>query len=249
MSSASDIPLSGDLPQHVAIIMDGNGRWAQARGMSRTEGHRRGADAARKTIEAIKEIGIPFVTIFAFSSENWNRPDAEVGDLMDLMRHYLRKETAELHKTGARLRVIGQRDRLPRDVQDMIQKAEDLTRDNTQLTVQIALSYGGRDDIVTAARRIAKLVKQSDLEADAIDETVFSNYLMTAGVPDPDLLIRTSGEARISNFLLWQCAYAEFYFTETLWPDFGKDDVLKAIQSFQKRNRRFGAIDQSRSKA
>ncbi len=233
------------LPRHVAIIMDGNGRWATARGLTRTEGHRKGAEAARHAVEAAGELGIKYITLFAFSSENWNRPADEVNDLMNLLRYYLKKETAELHKNGARIRVIGDRTALPHDIVKLIENAENLTRDNTKITVVLALNYGGRQDIVSAAKDLAKQVKAGEADLSQIDENSFSGYLMTGDIPDPDLMIRTSGESRISNFLLWQMAYAELYFTDTLWPDFSKKDLEQAVAYFAGRDRRYGGLSQS----
>jgi len=230
------------LPRHVAIIMDGNGRWAAARGLSRIEGHRKGAEAAQRAVEAARDLGIRYVTLFGFSSENWNRPVAEVEGLMGLLRYYLKKETDELHKSNACLRVIGDRSRLPQDIVDMIVQAEGITKDNSGLTVVIALSYGGRQDIVFAAREVARAAAAGKIAPDDICESVFSSYLMTAGIPDPDLMIRTSGENRISNFLLWQLAYAEMFFTNTLWPDFSRVDMEAALSFFAGRERRYGGL-------
>jgi undecaprenyl diphosphate synthase len=228
-------------PAHVAIIMDGNGRWAKSRGLPRIAGHRRGAESVRRAITASVELGVSYLTLFGFSSENWKRPTDEVNDLMGLLRHYLRGEIAELHKQGVRMKVIGDRARLAPDIVTLIDNAETLTRDNKRLTLIVALSYGGRDDIVQAARKLAEDVAAGRIQAKDIDETRLSSSLFTAGIPDPDLLIRTSGEQRISNFLLWQLAYTELVFTETLWPDFGRDDLEKAISDYHGRERRFGA--------
>jgi len=227
-------------PAHVAVIMDGNGRWAKARSLPRIAGHRRGADAVRATIEAAIEQGVRHLTLFGFSSENWKRPVDEVNDLMGLLRHYLRAELAELHRNGVRLRVVGERGRLAPDIVRLIANAEETTRENTRLDLTIALSYGGRADIVQAAQRLAREVAAGRLEPDAIDERRFGDALWTHGTPDPDLLIRTSGEKRISNFLLWQCAYAEFVFVDTLWPDFGKREFADAVAEFRRRERRYG---------
>jgi undecaprenyl diphosphate synthase len=228
------------LPRHIAIIMDGNGRWAQARGLPRVAGHRRGAEAVRRAVTAAGDLGIPFLTLFGFSSENWKRPAAEIDDLMGLLRHYLRREIAELHRRGARLKVIGELDRLAPDIVGLIDRAVALTRDNCAVTLTIALSYGGRAEIVAAVRRIAREVAGASLAVEAIDEACFGRHLFTADLPDPDLLIRTSGEQRISNFLLWQCAYAELVFTKTLWPDFAKSDLEQAIDEYCGRERRYG---------
>jgi undecaprenyl diphosphate synthase len=228
-------------PAHVAIIMDGNGRWAKARSLPRIAGHRRGAEAVRRTVTAAGELGIAYLTLFGFSSENWKRPVGEVDDLMGLLRHYIRAEIAELHTKGVRLQVIGDRTRLPSDIVTLIDNAEAVTADNRGLRLTIALSYGGRAEIARAARLIAGAVKAGDLAPEAVDEAVFARYLLTADMPDPDLVIRTSGEQRISNFLLWQTAYSELVFTGTLWPDFGKGDLEKAVRDYHARDRRYGA--------
>jgi undecaprenyl diphosphate synthase len=233
-------------PVHVAIIMDGNGRWATARGLPRIAGHRTGAEAVRRTVKAAAELGIGYLTLFGFSSENWKRPLPEIDGLMGLLRHYLRGEIAEIHRNGVRLRVIGQRARLAPDIVTLIENGEALTRDNTGLQLTIALSYGGRDEIAAAARALAQQVAAGTLDPDAIDEMMVGEHLLTADMPDPDLVIRTSGEQRISNFLLWQTAYAEFSFTDTLWPDFAKSDLEKAVQDFHGRDRRYGASVGSR---
>ena len=234
------------LPRHVAIIMDGNGRWAQARGLPRIAGHRQGADAVRRTLVAAGELGIPYLTLFGFSSENWKRPRDEIESLMGLLRHYLRSEIAELHRHGVRLRIIGERDRLAGDIAGMIRNAEILTCDNDRMNLTIALSYGGRAEIVAAARAIAAEVIAGKLALDHIDEAAVGRHLFTSELPEPDLLIRTSGEQRISNFLLWQCAYAELVFTKTLWPDFGRVDLEQAVADFGGRERRYGASVSSR---
>ena len=227
---------------HVAIIMDGNGRWARARGLPRTMGHRQGVEAARKVIKAAAEAGVSHLTLFGFSSENWKRPRAEVQYLMGLLRSYLRRNVEELHEAGIRLSVIGERDALPADIVDLIADAERLTRDNAGLHLTIALNYGGRADIVAAARRLAARVEAGMLAAEEIDESAFGAHLSTAGLPDPDLMIRTSGEQRVSNFLLWQLAYAEMAFVEKYWPDFTGEDLTSVLAEFRRRDRRFGAI-------
>jgi undecaprenyl diphosphate synthase len=229
------------LPRHIAIIMDGNGRWAQARGLPRIAGHRRGAEAVRRTLKAVGDLGIPYLTLFGFSSENWKRPLDEVDDLMGLLRHYLRGEIAELHGRGVRLRVIGDLGRLAPDLVTLIANAVALTRDNTGINLTVALSYGGRAEIVAAMRAIAAKAAAGSLAPEAVDEEMIARHLFTADIPDPDLLIRTSGEQRISNFLLWQCAYAELVFTKTLWPDFGRSDLDQAIADYCGRERRYGA--------
>ena len=234
------------IPKHIAIIMDGNGRWANRRGLPRTAGHKQGAEAARRVVKDAAEMGVEFVTLFGFSSENWSRPESEIKELMSLLRYYLRSETAELHKSGARLRVIGNRAELDDDIIQLIENAEDLTKDNDKITLVIALNYGGRHDILQAAQRLAeKAVSEGRVPDMKVIEKEFPGFLMTAGVPEPDLLIRTSGEQRISNFLLWQCAYSELVFTDTLWPDFDREDLEQAVQDFARRARRFGAIKQT----
>jgi undecaprenyl diphosphate synthase len=233
-------------PTHVAIIMDGNGRWAKARGLPRTAGHRRGAEAVRRTLTAAGEFGIAYLTLFGFSSENWKRPVDEVDDLMGLLRHYIRAEIAELHAKGVRLRIIGDRRRLAPDIVTLIANAEALTAGNTGITLTIALSYGGRAEIVMAAERLAAAAKAGRLDPAAIDEATFARHLLTDGLPDPDLVIRTSGEQRLSNFLLWQTAYSELVFTDTLWPDFGKPELEKALRDYHGRERRYGASVGSR---
>jgi undecaprenyl diphosphate synthase len=225
------------IPTHVAIIMDGNGRWAAARGLPRVVGHREGVKAVRRTIEAAIAQGVKYLTLFAFSSENWRRPVAEVTDLTGLLRQYLRSELNELHEKGVRLRVIGERDRFGPNLSSELAEAEAKTIRNEKLTLVMALSYGGRADIVEAARRaIAAGIDPAELT-----EQTFAALLATDGIPDPDLLIRTSGEERISNFLLWQTAYAELFFTDLLWPDFGPETFAEAVQEFARRERRFGA--------
>jgi len=229
-------------PTHVAIIMDGNGRWAQARGLPRTAGHKQGAEAVRRTVVGAGELGVKYLTLFGFSAENWRRPESEISALMGLLRLYLRSEIAELHGKGARLRVIGDMTRFAPDIAAMIAQAEDLTRDNTSLHLTIALNYGGRQEITAAARTLAQEAVAGRLDPGGINEALFETCLTTAGMPDPDLLIRTSGEKRISNFLLWQCAYAELVFADALWPDFDRHHLEEAIVEFNRRQRRFGAV-------
>jgi undecaprenyl diphosphate synthase len=230
-------------PRHVAIIMDGNGRWAAMRGLPRTEGHRHGVDALRRTIRAASELKLEYITVYSFSTENWRRPDLEIRFLLSLLKRFVEKDLAELHASGVRVRMIGnRRERITPDILALIERAENLTRDNTGLTLVIAFNYGARDEIVRAARALARKAVSGELAHDAIDESHFIAELDTADIPDPDLLIRTSGEERISNFLLWQCAYAELVFTPTLWPDFGKEELEKAICAFRSRNRRYGGL-------
>jgi undecaprenyl diphosphate synthase len=226
--------------------MDGNGRWAKARGLPRIAGHRRGAEAARRAVTAAAEFGIPYLTLFGFSSENWSRPSAEIQDLMALLRHYLCGEIAELHRNGVRLKVIGQLARLAPDIVSLIEHAENMTRDNSRIHLTMALSYGGRAEIVSAVRAIAAQAACRALTAEDVDEDCIARHLFTADIPDPDLVIRTSGEQRISNFLLWQCAYSELVFTKTLWPDFSERDLEQAIDEFCGRERRYGASVGSR---
>ena len=243
--STAPLPANPDSslgPNHVAIIMDGNGRWATARGVPRVAGHRRGADAVRRVVRGAGELGIPILTLFAFSTENWTRPADEVSDLMGLLRHYLRNELKELHKNGVRLRVIGNREGLAPDIVNDIADAERTTLDNSRIDVNICINYGSRDEILRATRSLARQVAAGKLAADRIDANLFERELLTAGVPDPDLLIRTSGEQRISNFLLWQCAYSELVFVEALGPDFGKDDLAQAIAEYRRRERRYGGV-------
>lgn len=239
--SPSSISSAPSAPVHVAIIMDGNGRWATRRGLPRTAGHKEGAEAVRRTVEAAAELGIPYLTLFGFSSENWKRPRGEVEALMGLLRLYLRREVREVHRQGVRLRFVGQREGLAADIVALMEEAEKLTADNTRLTVTIALNYGGRQEIVAAARRIAAEVAAGRLVPEMIDEEVFEAFTFTDDLPDPDLVIRTSGEQRVSNFLLWQIAYSELMFVDTLWPDFSRRDLESAIQDFHGRERRYGA--------
>ncbi len=231
----------GPPPVHVAIIMDGNGRWARARGLPRTAGHRRGAEAVRRAVNCAIEFGVAYLTLYGFSSENWKRPATEVDDLMGLMRRYLESDIEELHQNGIRLRVIGERGRLPGDIVKLIEDSEARTRSNRRLNLTVAISYGGRQEILSAARRLAQAAVDGRLDPASIDEARFAAQLATAGMPDPDLLIRTSGEQRISNFLLWQSAYSELMFIDKLWPDFTRDDFADAISEFQQRDRRYGA--------
>ncbi len=228
-------------PTHIAIIMDGNGRWAKAKGLPRAIGHQRGAEAARAVGRGCRGLGGSYLPLVAFSSENWKRPAAEVGDLMNLLRLYIRAELNDLNRNGVRIRIIGARDRLPDDILGLIEEAEGLTQANQALTLAVALDYGGQNEILNACRKIAAEAKAGKLQIGAIDETLFRKYLSTADIPDPDLVIRTSGEQRLSNFLLWQAAYAELIFTETLWPDFRQENLMEAVDEFRRRERRYGA--------
>ncbi|GBD41986.1 Ditrans,polycis-undecaprenyl-diphosphate synthase ((2E,6E)-farnesyl-diphosphate specific) [bacterium HR39] len=235
------LPEPARLPRHVAVIMDGNRRWARARGLPPALGHRRGAEAVRRTVEACARLGIRYLTLYAFSSENWRRPPQEVDQLMELLRHYLKSEIDQLHEKDVRIRVIGERAGLAPDIVAMIEEAEERTRGNRRIDVLVALNYGGRQEIVRACRRIVEAVRAGRLEPDALDEERFAAFLDTAGVPDPDLLIRTSGEQRISNFLLWQLAYTELVFLPVLWPDFDEEHLVEALLEYARRERRYGA--------
>ena len=228
-------------PSHVAIIMDGNRRWARSRGMPAWFGHRRGTEAVRRTVEACIKEGVRYLTLFAFSSENWRRPAGEVGELMELLRTYLRKELEELAGNGIQLRVIGERAGLPDDIRQLIETAEARTRANQRLIVVIALNYGSRREIACAAQRIARRVREGEIEPEAVDEAMLTRHLDTGDIPDPDLLIRTSGEQRISNFLLWQLAYTELVFVPVTWPEFGEAHLHEAVCEYQRRERRYGA--------
>ncbi len=236
---STDKPINEKL--HIAVIMDGNGRWAASRGLPRTMGHRAGIEAVRRTLKAARELPVSHLTLYSFSSENWRRPIMEIEELMQLLRYYLRSELAAMHKEGIRVRIIGDRKKLPPDIVDLIEHAEELTQDNKALTLTLALSYGGRQEITSAARGLAKAVERGQLQADAIDDHVLQSFLYTGGMPDPDLVVRTSGEKRISNFLLWQSAYAEFVFLDVLWPDFSGEHLSQAIDEYRGRERRYGA--------
>jgi len=231
----------GAMPRHVAIIMDGNGRWAAKRHLPRVAGHRQGVETVRVIVRAAGELGIEYLTLYGFSSENWKRPAEEVSDLMGLLRLFIRRDLAELHQNGVQVRVIGDRDHLEADIVALIDEAEALTRDNHRLKLMIAFNYGGQSEITSAVRRIAREVKAGSLDPDAITQATVSAHLDTAGVPDPDLIIRTSGEMRLSNFLLWQSAYSELVFADALWPDFTPEGLRAAVDEYGRRNRRFGA--------
>ncbi len=235
---------AGDLPRHVALIMDGNGRWAEARRLPRAAGHPAGARAAERLIRfAGSKLAIPYITLFAFSSENWARPRAEVACLMDLLHGVLSARVAELAGAGIRLRVIGDLDRVPAALRDGVRSAVARTADNTRMHLTVALSYGARDEIARAARAAARDATAGRLDPERLDEATFAQYLETADLPDPDLVIRTGGEARLSNFLLWQSAYAELYFARVMWPDFSPAELLRALADYQRRVRRFGTVE------
>ena len=230
----------GRPPRHVAIIMDGNGRWAAKRHLPRAAGHRQGVEAVRIIVRAAGELGIEYLTLYGFSSENWKRPADEVNDLMGLLRLYIRRDLAELHQNGVRIRIIGERGHLEADIVALIEEAEALTRNNARLQLVIAFNYGGQNEIASAVRKIAREVKAGRIEPDEITPDTVARFLDTAGVPDPDLIIRTSGEKRLSNFLIWQSAYSELVFSEALWPDFTPDRLREAIAEYDRRERRFG---------
>jgi len=229
-------------PEHVAIIMDGNGRWAKARGLPRVAGHRAGVEALRKTVRAASDLGVGWLTVYAFSSENWSRPKSEVSDLMGLLRLFIRRDLAELHQSGVRVRVIGEREGLSADIASLLDEAETLTAGNSALNLVIAFNYGGRDEIVRAASKIAAAAMRGELDAAALTSEKFAGYLDTAGIPDPDLVIRTSGEQRMSNFLPWQSAYSELVFLPCYWPEFTGEHFAEALRQYAARERRFGGV-------
>ncbi|MCD6490011.1 MAG: isoprenyl transferase [Thermodesulfobacterium sp.] len=233
------------LPRHVAIIMDGNGRWAKSKGLSRIYGHKKGAEVAKKIIYKTKELGIPYLTLFAFSKENWLRPEKEIKTLLELLKIYLDSEFEEMKKKGIRFKVIGDKEDFPQDLQEKLELIEKATEKNEEMVLCMALSYGGKNEIIKATRKLAEEVKKGKISPEDIDEELFRNFLDTKDIPDPDLLIRTSGEMRVSNFLLFQLAYTEFYFTPIYWPDFNENEYLKAIYSYQQRERRFGRVYES----
>ena len=241
--SQNPIPISAfAMPRHVAIIMDGNGRWASARGLPRGEGHRRGVEALRKTVRAAGEMGIRFLTIFSFSAENWSRPPSEIRDLMGLLRRFIRNDLAELHQNGVKVRVIGERGDLDPDIRRLLEEAEELTTNNIGLTLVVAFNYGARQEIARAAARIATMIKDGSLDPSAITADLIGQNLDAPDLPDPDLIIRTSGEQRLSNFLLWQAAYSELVFVPTYWPDFDRAALESAIAEYHRRERRFGGL-------
>lgn len=238
MPSETNQPPFDIIPEHIAIIMDGNGRWAKARGLPRLAGHRAGTENLRTIIRAAAKFGIKFLTFYAFSTENWSRPETEVSGLMKILSEVIERELGELHEEGARLVHIGDLSALPSNLQDKIRYALELTKDNTRITIVLALNYGGRDEILHAVKGMI----EDGVDPGDVDDALMSSYLYTAGIPDPDLMIRTSGEQRISNFLTWQSVYSELYFPEVYWPDFGEEELLKAIEIFAKRDRRYGGL-------
>lgn len=244
MSSEAIVLDSAKLPRHVAIIMDGNGRWAKKRLLNRIKGHERGVETVRTIVRASRELNIPILTLYVFSTENWQRPKTEIMALMALLKKFLRQEIDELHQQGIRLNVIGQPQRLPEDVRATLEEAIAHTAGNRKMQLNLALSYGGRTEITEMVQSIAQKVAAGKLQPSHIDESLVSDHLYTAGQPDPDLLIRTSGEMRISNFLLWQLAYAELFITETLWPEFSREEYYRTLVHYQQRNRRFGRVQE-----
>ncbi len=230
------------VPHHVAIIMDGNGRWASQRGLPRAEGHRRGVEALRRTVRAAGEIGVKVLTIFSFSSENWSRPRQEILDLMGLLRRFIRHDLAELHASGVRVKIVGEREGLETEIRRLLDEAEELTKDNPGLLLVVAFNYGSRDEIVRATRRIAEDIAAGRIKPEDINSAMIGQHLDTAGIEDPDLIIRTSGEQRLSNFLLWQAAYSEFVFVQVYWPEFDKAALESAIAEYHRRERRFGGL-------
>ena len=243
--SGSGDPDLSKLPSHIAIIMDGNGRWAKQRLMNRILGHEKGADAVRMIVRTCREIGIEILTLYAFSTENWQRPKSEVAALMDLLKRFLKSESREMHENNIRLNTIGQTHRIPKGVRNVLQQNMEMTASNTGLTLNLALSYGGRTEIVEMVKQIAGSVKKGQLDPAAITPEIVSDNLYTRGMCDPDLLIRTGGDMRISNFLLWQIAYAEIFVTDTLWPEFSQEEFMAILGDFQGRERRFGRISQT----
>jgi undecaprenyl diphosphate synthase len=230
------------LPQHLAIIMDGNGRWAKARGMMRTQGHHRGLEILRQTVRDVGELGIPNLTLYSFSSENWSRPQQEINDLMGLLKYFIRKDLAELHTENVKVRIIGRRDDLPDDIAPLIDEAESLTKDNTGLTLMIAFNYGSQDEIARCAAKLAQQAVEGEISPDDITPELIEKNLDTAGVPAPDMILRTSGEQRLSNFLMWQAAYAELVFIDCHWPDFNAQELHNAVAEYQSRDRRYGGV-------
>lgn len=242
MSSSDSGKAQAHIPQHVAIIMDGNGRWAQQRGLPRLKGHEEGVKSIGHCLKGCRKAGISYLTLYAFSAENWKRPTAEINGLMALLERFLKEQRKEMLKNNICLKTIGRTSQLPKNCRKLLKKIEEESKGNTSATVILALSYGGRDELVDAVRALANKVKAGQIEPEQIDELCLSEHLYTAGIPDPDLLIRTSGEMRLSNFLLWQLSYTELFITPTLWPDFKEEEFLKAIEQYGKRSRRYGTV-------
>jgi undecaprenyl diphosphate synthase len=236
------MPDAPEIPRHIAVIMDGNGRWAKERGLPRREGHRAGAESVREVTDACIDLGVEFLTLYAFSSENWNRPQAEVTALMVLLDRFLSEKATDLKKQNIRLMTIGQTERLPAKTRQLLESLIEETRDHSALTLVLALSYGAREEIVAAAKSLAMAAAAGNIDPEKIDAKLFASHLQTTGIPDPDLLIRSSGEMRLSNFLLWQISYAEIVIVKKFWPDFRRQDLLDAVQEYQRRHRRFGAL-------
>lgn len=235
-------PNASDIPDHVAIIMDGNGRWAKARGMPRAVGHERGVEALRRTVEGAQDIGLKNLTVYSFSTENWRRPAAEVNALFGLLKAYVKRDLNRLASEGVRVRILGTRKGLPEDILELVERAEKRTAQNSTFNLCIAFNYGGREEIVRAAQALGEAARSGDLDLNQVDEAGFEAFLDTKDIPDPDIMIRTSGEYRLSNFLIWQAAYAELVFMDVLWPDFGKAQLLEAIEIYKTRERRFGGL-------
>ena len=235
-------PATDDFPDHIAIIMDGNGRWANGRGLPRAVGHERGVEALRRTVEAAQEVGLKTLTVYSFSTENWRRPVSEVNALFGLLKAYVKRDLNRLAQEGVKIRILGTRQGLPDDILELVKRAEDRTADNSEFNLCIAFNYGGREEVLRAAKAMASAIENGRVAASDIDEAAFSSFLDTSELPDPDILIRTSGEYRLSNFLIWQAAYAELVFMDVLWPDFGKHHLLEAIETYRKRERRFGGL-------
>lgn len=231
-----------NIPKHIAIIMDGNGRWAKKRKLPRTMGHKAGVETIRRVLKEADKLGVKYMTLYAFSTENWKRPKEEVNALMKLLIQYLRQEINELHKNGVKINVLGDITKLPKECQEEIEKSVDKTKNNKGITMNIALNYGGRDEILRAVKSISEEVLNGNISIEDINDEVMENYLYTKGIPDPDIIIRPSGEQRLSNFLLWQCAYSEFWYSDICWPDFKEKDLHRAIYDFQRRDRRFGGV-------
>ncbi len=240
--AGADTQSTENMPQHIAIIMDGNGRWAKMRSLPRTSGHRQGVEAVRRTVKACLELGIPYLTLFSFSSENWSRPADEIRFLFNLLRRFIHQDVAELHAAGVRVKVVGSRENLDQDLLSLIDESEALTAGNDRMTLVVAFNYGSRNEIVRAVRLLSEKVQSGEVDPAEIDESVFDGHIDTAGVPDPEMIVRTSGEKRLSNFLLWQAAYAELVFIDEHWPEFNRELLCKAIDSFHSRERRFGGL-------